>query len=90
MVACAHALMDGEKIKDEFYQDILAKCQKGVYACEDDIKKDVAYAIYSSREAKEKRFSTAIPSIEIGSEKKQSRECGVTAAEGLQKYLNKK
>jgi hypothetical protein len=34
------------------------------YSCEDEIKKDIAIAIYSSRPAKEKKFSISIPVVE--------------------------
>lgn len=88
--AAACKLMECEQIKDEFYKDIMDKCCDGTYKCEDDIKKDVAFAIYNSRTVKEKRFSTAIPSIEIGSSESKTRKREITAAEGIQNYLNKK
>ena len=80
-------LMSEENIKAEYYNSILGKCKNGEYSCEDDIKTDVAIAIYSSRPVKEKRFSVSIPVVEpvmAKSEKKPS-----TPAERLKNYANK-
>lgn len=87
--ACARGLMDGEQIKDEFYNEIIDKCCKGNYACEDDIKKDIAFAIYNSRQAKEKRFAAAIPTIEVGNEKAPRRSRPCSSEEGIKNYLGR-
>lgn len=80
-------LMSGENIKTEYYNDILNKCVNGKYGCEEDIKKDIAIAIYSSRPAQKQRYSVAIPvaeDVEIKKEKKNN-----TPASKLKGYLNK-
>lgn len=83
-VACK--LMSEENIKKEYCDDIMAKCEKGGYTCEEDIKKDVAVAIYSSRPTREKRFSISVPIVETVTSKSNEK---VTPASGIKKYINK-
>ena len=86
--ATAVGLMADENIKDEYYSSIVTKCEKGEYGCEEDIKKDIAIAIYSSRPAQEKRFSVSIPVVEAP--KAKTVEKPNTPAARLQNYVNKK
>lgn len=80
-------LMCDENIKPEFYKEIVDKCCKGMYSCEEDIKKDIAIAIYTSRPNQERRFSVSIPvSDESGKEQKKRK---LTPAEGIRQYLGK-
>ena len=58
----AEALMANEKIAAGDKAAILEKCEKGEYACDEDIRKDVAYAAYNARPADERRFSVSIES----------------------------
>ena len=89
----AQNLMSGEQIKDEFYNDIMQKCESGKYSCEDEIRNDVAIAVYNSRQVKEKRFSTTIPVVSIQqntkNNDKSSKNRSFSAAEGISNYLNK-
>lgn len=85
---CAIELMCNETIKSEFSEEIIAKCESGKYSCEDDIKKDIAIAIYSSRPAQEKRFSVSIPmteTVEVKSEKPKH----VSSADKIKAYIGK-
>ena len=84
--------MSNENIKEEYCKDIMAKCEKGQYSCEDDIKKDIAIAIYSSRPAQEKRFSFTIPVEQKQgvSSYNENKKKTVTAAEKIQNYINRK
>ena len=86
--AFAVELMADENIKDEYYSSIVSKCEKGEYGCEEDIKKDIAIAIYSSRPAQEKRFSVSIPVVEAPKAKSVAKPN--TPAARLQNYVNKK
>lgn len=58
----AELLMANEKIAAADRAAILEKCEKGEYACDEDIRKDVAYAAYNARPADERRFSVSIES----------------------------
>lgn len=62
--AAAIGLMAEENISKQYYDSIIDNCVNRKYSCEDDIKKDIAVAIYSSRPAKEKKFSISIPVAE--------------------------
>ena len=53
-------LMSSENIKDEDRTTIEDKCLSGAYSCEEDLKRDIAYAIYSARPAKTERYSVGI------------------------------
>lgn len=57
---CAESLMDGEYINKEYCDEIMRKCECGEYTCSDDIKKDVAMAIYNSRPTQHKRFELTL------------------------------
>ena len=86
--ATAVGLMADENIKDEYYSSIISKCEKGEYGCEEDIKKDIAIAIYSSRPVQEKRFSVSIPVVEAPKAKTVNKPN--TPAARLENYVNKK
>lgn len=87
---CAIELMCNENIKKEYCDEILAKCADGKYSCEDDIKKDVAIAIYSSRPIQEKRFSVSIPVMEtIAPENRSAKSKHMTASETIKAFVNK-
>ena len=86
--ATAVGLMADENIKDEYYSGIVSKCEKGEYGCEEDIKKDIAIAIYSSRPAQEKRFSISIPVVEAPKAKTVTKPN--TPAARLENYVSKK
>lgn len=62
--ASAIQLMAEENINKQYYNSIVDNCENRKYSCEDEIKKDIAIAIYSSRPAKEKKFSISIPVVE--------------------------
>ena len=80
--------MADENIKDEYYSSIISKCEKGEYGCEEDIKKDIAIAIYSSRPVQEKRFSVSIPVVEAPKAKTVNKPN--TPAARLENYVSKK
>lgn len=82
----AQGLIANENINKEYQEDILNKCSTGHYSCEDDIKKDIAIAIYSSRPVKEKMFSISIPVIEEVKEEKKP----LTREQYLKNYVSKK
>lgn len=82
----AQGLMASEHINKEYQDDILNKCSTGHYSCEDDVKKDIAIAIYSSRPVKTKMFSTSIPVIEEVKENKEP----LTREQYLKNYVSKK
>lgn len=58
MKACE--MMKDEKINEEDIHIIKEKCQKGEYSAEEEISKDVAYAIFKARPAQNKRYATGL------------------------------
>ena len=86
--AIAVDLMSNENIKSNYADEILSKCECGKYSCEDEIKKDIAVAIYSSRPAQEKRFSVSIPVVDATEPKKAEKKI-LSTADRIKQYLNK-
>ena len=82
-------LMAGEVIKSELYSEIISKCCDGAYGCEDDIKKDVAIAVYTSRPNQEKRFSVSITDPETNEIKTKKDIKLLSSAERVKVFLNK-
>ena len=88
MEAQAVALMENENIKEELYSNILNKCRADAYASVEDIKTDVAVAIYSSRETQEKRFSFSLPMDAAPYSEDVKRE-SLSLADRIKKYIGK-
>lgn len=56
----AKNLMNGEIIAKADYDSIIEKCSTGKYASEEDVKRDIAFAVFSSRPQKRESFSVSI------------------------------
>lgn len=56
----AVSMMENERINKEDYDSIVAKCSEGKYSTEEEIKRDVAYAVYSARPVGQGRYSAPI------------------------------
>ena len=68
--AFAVSIMTNEHIAKEDYDRIIADCDAAKYACEEDIKKDVAYAVFNARPTGSAGVSMPIvttPSVDDGS-----------------------
>ena len=68
--AFAVSIMTNEHIAKEDYDRIIADCDAAKYACEEDIKKDVAYAVFNARPTGSAGVSmpiVTIPSVDDGS-----------------------
>lgn len=64
--ATAESLMSGEKINKEDYEAIVGKCNNGEYSDKEDIKRDVAFAVYNARPVENKQFSAPFSVPETG------------------------
>lgn len=79
-------LMNGEDIIDEDRKSIEMKCDKGEYACDEDLAKDVAYAVFKARaQFKEKMSAFSMP-IANQSAKIETDNKPMTRADRLAKY----
>lgn len=66
LVEQAKDIMCGITVSEESYASIIEKCEKGEYECNEDLEKDIAYAAFKSRPAKEVKFSAPLqPQAEI-------------------------
>ena len=53
----------GDKIAEADYEKITHKCEQGEYSSEEDVDKDIAYAVYKSRPAQGERFNAPIVTV---------------------------
>ena len=82
----AQELMSKENVADEDRKEIEMKCEQGKYSCEEDMTKDVAYAIYKAKvQLSDKISSFSVPFVEPAMGKEKSKKT-TTRAERLEQY----
>ncbi len=59
-----------DKIADEDRESIMKKCEDGSYATQEDVDKDIAYAVYKARPTQDADFTAPIVAVGIGEQKR--------------------
>lgn len=52
-----------DKIAEADFEAITTKCEQGIYSCEEDVDKDIAYAVYKSRPNQGERLNAPIVTV---------------------------
>lgn len=68
-----------DKIAEADFASITTKCEQGEYATQEDVDKDIAYAVYKSRPQSEEHLNISIPPVGMG----ESQKIPMTRAERI-------